>query len=44
MMRASSLRKPARVQKPASVMDGNNDLLKNPLKITYNSIVDRRLV
>ena len=44
MMRASSLRKPVRVQKPTRVMDGNNDLLKNPLKITYNSIVDRRLV
>lgn len=35
--------KPVRVQKPVSVMDGN-DLLKNPLKITYNSIVDSRLV
>ena len=44
MMRVSSRRKPARAQKPASVTDGNDDLLKNPLKITYNSIVDSRLV
>ena len=38
------MRKPVSVQKPESVMDGNNDLLKNPLKITHNSIVDSRLV
>lgn len=44
MMRASSKWKPVRVQKPARVMDGNNDLLKNPLKITYNSIVGSRFV
>ena len=38
MMRASSLRKPVRVQKPASVMDGNNI---SALNMLFQYIVKR---